>query len=110
MAESVVMTSAILDKKMEQYRWHSNDYVAENELTITITLAEYRELVQSAATKQYDIAKANEDKYKRDNENMMLKQELDSLRAKLYELQNACNFEREVMNHDGCCGFGRIAH
>lgn len=98
MSESVVVTSAVLDKKMENYNWSAKDYVAENELTITITLAEYRELVQSAATKQYDIAKANEDKYKRDSENKMLKEEVDCLRARIYELQNALNREMEV-NH-----------
>ncbi len=95
MAESVNVTSAILDKKMEHYRWNEKDYVAENELTITITLAEYRALVTSEATKQYDIAKANEDKYKRDSENMKLKEEVDELRARLYELQCRCNTAKE---------------
>lgn len=88
MTESVSVTSTILDKKMEHYRWDARDYVAESEITITITLAEYRALVSSEATKQYDIAKANEDKYKRDSENKMLKEEVDALRARLYELQN----------------------
>jgi hypothetical protein len=86
MADSVNVTSTILDKKMEHYRWDSRDYVAEKEITITITLAEYRELIASDATKQHDIAKANEDKYKRDSENQRLKEEVDSLRARLYEL------------------------
>ena len=102
MTESVNVTSAVLNKKMDGYGWRGNDYVAEREITVTITLAEYRELVQSAATKQYDIAKANEDKYKRDSENKMLKEEVDCLRARIYELQNAqnaCNYEREVMNN-----------
>ena len=94
--ESVNVTSTILDKKLEHYGWNVNDFVAENELTITITLAEYRYLVKAVATKQHDIDKANEDKYKRDSENKMLKEEVDSLRAKIYELQNRCNFEREV--------------
>ncbi len=98
MAESVNVTSAILDKKMETYRWEAKDYVAENELTITITLAEYRELIASHATKQYEIAKANEDKYKRESENKMLKEEVDSLRARIYELQNGCTRGMEV-NH-----------
>lgn len=87
MAESVNVTSTVLDKKMEHYRWDARDYVAESEITITITLAEYRALVISEATKQYEIAKANEDKYKRESENKMLKEEVDALRAKLYELQ-----------------------
>ena len=98
MAESVNVTSTILDKKMESYSWERKDYVAEGELTITITLAEYRELIASQATKQYDIAKANEDKYKRESENAMLKEEVDSLRARIYELQNGCNRGMEV-NH-----------
>lgn len=97
MAESVKVTTTILDKKMEHYRWDAKDYVAENELTVTITLAEYRALIQSDATKQYDIARANEDKYKRDSENKMLKEEVDSLRARLYEMQ-ASLAEKEA-NH-----------
>ena len=88
MAESVNVTSTILDKKMEHYRWDARDYVAESEITITITLAEYLALVTSEATKQYDIAKANEDKYKRDDENKRLKEEVDYLRKSLYDLQN----------------------
>ncbi len=96
MAESVNVTSVILDKKMELYRWEADNFVAENELTITITLSEYRALIASNATKLHDIAKANEDKYKRDSENKRLKEEVDSLRAKIYELQRSCNFEREV--------------
>lgn len=91
MAESVNVTSAILDKKMEHYGWSAKDYVAENELTITITLAEYRDLLKAVATKQYDIDKANEDKYKRDSENKMLREEVEILRAKLYELHNNHN-------------------
>lgn len=95
MTESVNVTSAVLDKKMETYSWKANDYVAENELTITITLSEYRELVRSAATKQHDIDKANEDKYVREAENRRLKEEVESLRARIYELQNNCNFGKE---------------
>ena len=98
MAESVNVTSTILDKKMEHYRWAANDYVAENEITITITLAEYRALIASDATKQYDIAKANEDKYKRDSENKILKEEVDSLRARLYELQTRYAEKEEQIN------------
>ena len=99
MAESVNVTSAVLDKKMETFQWNGKNYVAENELTVTITLEEYRSLVASEATKQYDIAKANEDKYKRESENKMLKEEVDSLRAKLYSLQNFCDGCEKEANH-----------
>lgn len=91
MAESVNVTSTILDKKIEHYDWKANNFVAEGELTITITLSEYRELISSNATKQHDIAKANADKYERDSENARLKNEVEVLRAKLYEMQNSCD-------------------
>ncbi len=88
MAESVNVTSTILDKKIEHYDWKAKDFVAEGELTITITLAEYRGLVASEATKEHAISKANADKYERDAENARLKEEVNSLRAKLYGIQN----------------------
>lgn len=89
MAESVNVTSTILDKKIEHYDWKANNFVAEGELTITITLVEYRELVTSNATKEHSIAKANADKYERDAQNARLKEEVESLRAKLYELSTS---------------------
>ena len=98
MAESVNVTSTILDKKIEHYDWKAKDFVAEGELTITITLAEYRALVASEATKEHAIAKANADKYERDAENARLKEEVNSLRAKLYSpIQGSCkcNSEKE---------------
>ena len=56
-------------------------------------------IYSSGSLKCTTHAKANEDKYKRDFENKTLKEEVDCLRTRLYELQNTCNFEREVMNH-----------
>ena len=96
MAESVNVTSTILDKKIEHYDWKAKDFVAEGELTITITLAEYRALIASEAVKQHEIAKANADKYERDSENARLKEEVNSLRAKIYDMQNNCTFEKEI--------------
>ena len=37
--------------------------IAENEVTVTITLSEYRKLVQEVATKKYDIDRANSATY-----------------------------------------------
>lgn len=84
MAESVNVTSAILDKKFEHYDWKAKDFAAEGELTVTITLAEYRALVAADATREQAITKANADKYERDAENARLKEEVNALRAKLY--------------------------
>lgn len=97
MAESVNVTSTILDKKIEHFDWRAKDFVAEGELTITITLAEYRALIASDATKEHSIAKANADKYERDAENARLKEEVNVLRAKLYELQTS--YAEKEANH-----------
>ena len=86
--ESVNVTSAILDKKIESYNYESKNCVAEGELTIIITLAEYRDLVKEVATKRHDIDKANSDRYERESENKRLKEEVESLREKIYVLQN----------------------
>ena len=89
MTESVNITSAVLDKKLESYCWNAKDFVAENELTITITLAEYRQLIASDATKRHDIDEANKGKYERDAENKRLREEVEMLRAKIYEMREA---------------------
>ena len=64
------MDTRIHDKKLEKYSVETNDYVIEGELTVTITLAEYRELVsvgtlhsqkESEYQKKYwDITKVKE--------------------------------------------------
>ena len=86
MEGSVNVTNAILDKKMDCYNCQTQDYLAEQELTVTITLAEYRKLITELATKKYDIDRANEDKYKRENENAALAKECEELRMKLYRV------------------------
>ena len=87
MEGSVNVTNAVLDKKMDCYNWQAQDYVAEQELTVTITLAEYRKLITELATKRYDIDRANEDRFKRENENAALAKECEELRMKLYRVQ-----------------------
>ena len=88
MTESVNVTSAVLDKKMEGYRFEDKNFMAESEIMVTITLGEYRELIEKNARSTYDIDKANKDKYERESENKKLKEEVEKLRAKVYELQN----------------------
>ena len=49
----------VYGKKVESYHDSTDNYIAENEVTVTITLSEYRKLVQEVATKKYDIDRAN---------------------------------------------------
>ena len=45
----------IQEKKLESYGWEKHDFLAGQELTVTITLGEYRELVSSKATAKQEI-------------------------------------------------------
>ena len=80
------MAESLQDKKMD-YSFESKNFTIDGELTVTITLNEYRELVASKATKEAAIRKAEEDKWKRNDENNRLTEENAKLKAELYELK-----------------------
>lgn len=84
--ESATAISTILEKKTKEYGTNFDNFKAESELMVTITLKEYRELVSNVATKDGDIKKANEDKYVRETKIKQLTDEVNELRNKNYEL------------------------
>lgn len=76
---------SLLKKKLDSYSSKDNDFQAENELTVEITLNEYRNLIEEKATADYRIKRAEENKYTRDEENRKIKQENKKLEMKLFE-------------------------
>lgn len=84
--DSLSVKDAVLEKKMG-YSFEENNFLAQSELTVTITLREYRDLIEKVATRDTAIKAAENDKYKRDSENETLKKEVAALKAELYELQ-----------------------
>ena len=92
--------NAILDQKLDSSRYSGmENFIAPQEITVTITLAEYRELVKNNATTQVRIDEANKNKWERDTENKKLKEEIAELKAKLYELQNKESLSKEDSNN-----------
>lgn len=87
--ENTVIKDVLLDKKIDSYSFDRNDYLASGELTVTITLSEYRKLVKDCATAQTRIDQAEDDRYKRNAENEALKKENSELKAELYEMKKA---------------------
>ena len=87
--ENTVVKDVLLDKKLDRYGFENNDFVASGELTVTITLSEYRKLVKDCATAQARIDKAEADRYERNSENTKLTEENNRLKAELYEMQKA---------------------
>lgn len=88
--ENANIVNTVLDKKLEGYGAESKmkNYIAPQEITVTITIAEYRELVEEVATKKADICKAESDKHERICKIEELTKENAELKAKIYELQN----------------------
>lgn len=87
--ENTTIKDVILDKKMDSYGFDRKDFLASGELTVTITLSEYRKLIEDCATAKQRIDAANDDKYERNCLNKKLEEENAKLKAELYELQKA---------------------
>ena len=85
--ENTTTINAVLEKKLDSYGSCNNDFVAAQEITVTITLNEYRDLVSFKAVGQKKIDEANSDKYTRDTENAKLREEIAALKAEIYELK-----------------------
>lgn len=92
-AENMGTVDLILNKKTESYGFEKNDFVAPSEITVTITLGEYRSLITKAATANEAIRKAEADKFSRDADNKRLKEMVEALRAELYDLQKRAEKE-----------------
>ena len=84
------VTETLLQKKLEErnsYRFsnETDNFVAENEIAVTITLAEYRNLIEKSAVSDFKIKEANADKYERDSENNKLKSKVKELENTIFE-------------------------
>lgn len=85
MAETINTKEHYYTKDFGAYKNTEDNFVANQELTVTITLNEYRNLIGDAAKANSKIEEANKDKYKREEENRKLKEEVSRLKGLLYE-------------------------
>lgn len=83
MSETIKTTEHYYTKEFNSYNNTENNFVANQELTITITLNEYRKLIQEVAKKE-----ARREKYKAQSAKSDLEKEMEILRGKIYQLQN----------------------
>lgn len=69
----------ILDRKLGHFG-KNEDFVAPKELTVTITLAEYRSLVSTNAKSSSEYEKLQREKWALESENKKLKETIEALK------------------------------
>lgn len=89
------LMSNILEKKTGNYDTNYNNFVAPAEITVTVTLAEYRALVANNATRDKAIDDANKDKYSRELEIKSVKEENARLKGENYDLKTQLDALKE---------------
>jgi len=85
MSETIKTSEHYYTKDFNTYKQSENNFVANQELTVTITLNEYRNLIGEAAKATAKIEEANKDKYTCEEENCKLKEDVSRLKGLLYE-------------------------
>lgn len=101
---------AIQDKKLEHYGWKPQDFLAGQELTVTITLGEYRELVSSKATADQTVQASREKVVKLEQDLKKAQEQAERLKAENYDLQNKVlaaqsrdNAQGDATDGEGSC-------
>lgn len=88
MAESVSNQQFYYTKEFSSYGSSEDNFVTNQELTVTITLNEYRSLVGKNSSSESVISKLKSDCWKSSSEIKQLIEENNELKAKIFELQN----------------------
>lgn len=87
MAEQTATQPVFYTKDFGSYNNSENNIVVNQELTVTITLNEYRELVKQVALADSKIREANSEKYDAQRDVKHLSEENSNLKSEIYELQ-----------------------
>ncbi len=81
-------SDAVQDKKLESYDWNAENFLTGQELTVTITLEEYRRLVTATAVANEKISASNRKATDAEAAAKEARKEADRLKAENYDLQN----------------------
>lgn len=103
MSESLKTEAVHYTKEFEneEYGTHSdNNFVASQELTVTITLNEYRKLIEGKATSNVTLSKERDEKYRAQRAEAKLKEENAALKSKLFDLQDSGHQDQNEETED----------
>ena len=93
--ENVTINDAIFVKKSDGYSFEKDDFVATGEITVTITLSEYRYLIKTNAVAKSKIDEAVGQKWEAQRERDALKEKVNQLMSELMELKNGVKDSEE---------------
>ena len=93
--ENAKVVSVLLDKKTGGYDANFDDFIAPSEITVTITLKEYRSLVSDFATRKQAIDAAEKDRYSREQKIKELTEANDKLKGENYDLKTQIDALKE---------------
>lgn len=97
--ETTTSVNQVLQKKLDNYNSKLNDFVSPQEITVTITLNEYRKLISDDATSSERISAADRRRYQAIEESAKFKDEAERLRAELDEVKGKLHTERESVKN-----------
>lgn len=86
--ESISEEVQVLSKKMSKWDSPEDNFVATGEITVTITLSEYRDLIKEKATKGTEIQELRNSKYAANEQLKAAKAEIAELKEQIVRLKS----------------------
>ena len=87
-------------KDFSSYSQTTDNFVANQELTVTITLNEYRDLIKWKAETEKALSEANSNYWAERKEKEKLEKQVEELKEKVYELREATSQTRVTGSND----------
>lgn len=100
MSETVKTEQVYYTKDFDNYTNSENNFVVNQELTVTITLNEYRKLISDVALSTKKIDSAKHELFVSQQENEKLKSEIKDLKDRLLAKSVQPNSDEEDDNND----------
>lgn len=87
MAEKNTLEERLIDEKLSGYSYNHDErnFIAPREITVNITLAEYRHLVEAKAAHELEIKKKDDRIRDLEKQASMLKENIDKLKERILE-------------------------
>lgn len=86
--ESISEETQVLAKKMSKWDSPEDNFVATGEITVTITLSEYRDLIKEKATKEMKIQELRNSEYAANEQLKAAKAEIAELKEQIVRLKS----------------------